>query len=232
MAQQTKVLLVSGNENHKWHNWEQTTPFIKAALEEDSSISVTVSLSIESLADEELFTYDALALNYCNWHEPAGLSERAKANLIRFAEEGKGLVIVHFANGAFHYSLPEAEASDWPEYRSIVPRVWNHHGESSHDKYGEFTVHMTGEAHPITQGISSFAITDELYFKQEGVVPIQVLYEAESNRTNRREPLGWLAQYRNSRVYQTLLGHDEKAYEVPQVREMLRRGVLWTVHRL
>jgi len=35
-------------------------------------------------------------------------------------------VLVHFANGAFHYSLRKAAASDWPGYRQVVRRVWNH----------------------------------------------------------------------------------------------------------
>jgi len=227
----TNVLLISGNEHHKWHHWEETSPLIQDSLQEDKSISVTVSLDIEMLAEETLFTYDVLALNYCNWNDPSKLSDRAKANLIQFAEEGRGIVVLHFANGAFHFSLPGGGESDWPEYRRIVPRVWNHHGSSQHDKYGEFFVNITNDSHPITQGITPFAVTDELYFNQEGE-ELPPLYTAKSNMTNQDEPLAWVTQYRNSRVYQTLLGHDGQAYAVPQVREMLRRSVLWTANRL
>lgn len=227
-----KVLLISGNENHKWHNWEETTPLIQEALQENIQISVTVALTIEALADESLAEFDVIALNYCNWQDPTELSDLSKKNLIEFAETGGGLVILHFANGAFNFSLPEAGASEWPEYRKIVPRVWNHHGESAHDDYGLFTVNITDDTHPITKGISSFAVQDELYFKQEGDQAIHSLYSANSNVTNQEEPLAWVTNYRNARVYQTLLGHDRHAYTVPEVREMLRRGVLWTAGML
>ncbi|MEK8126609.1 ThuA domain-containing protein [Paenibacillus filicis] len=226
-----KVLLISGNQNHVWHNWEENTPLIQAALQADPNISVTVSLDIEALAGN-LDEFDVLAFNYCNWHDPSGLSEQAKANVIAFGEQGKGIVILHFANGAFHFSLPEAGASDWPEYRRIVPRAWNHHGESAHDDYGTFRVRMLDESHPITQGIASFDIQDELYFNQEGDVEIVPLYAAVSNITNREEPLAWTSAYRNSRVYQTLLGHDRHAYAVPEVQELLRRAVRWVAHQL
>ncbi|WP_158602352.1 ThuA domain-containing protein [Cohnella endophytica] len=229
--QPLKVLLISGNENHKWHNWEENTPLIQEALQSDNDIEVTVSLDIEVLAGD-LDGFDVLAFNYCNWHDPTELSEQAKANVIGFAEQGKGIVILHFANGAFNFSLPEAGASDWPEYRRIVPRVWNHHGESAHDEYGTFTVRMLDESHPITQSIATFDIQDELYFKQEGDVDIHPLYAAVSNLTKQEEPLAWTSGYRNSRVYQTLLGHDRHAYAVPEVRETLRRAVRWVARKL
>ncbi|WP_186438175.1 ThuA domain-containing protein [Cohnella terricola] len=229
--QPLKVLLISGNENHKWHNWEENTPLIQEALQAEGDIAVTLSLDIEVLAGD-LAEFDVLALNYCNWHDPTELSEQAKANVIAFGEQGKGIVILHFANGAFHFSLPEAGASDWPEYHRIVPRAWNHHGESAHDDYGTFTVRMLDESHPITQGIAPFETQDELYFNQEGDVEIHPLYAAVSNITNKEEPLAWTSGYRNSRVYQTLLGHDRHAYTASEVRETLRRAVRWVARRL
>ncbi|NHN31900.1 ThuA domain-containing protein [Paenibacillus agricola] len=225
-----KVLLISGNDNHKWHHWEETTPLIKEALEEKESIHVTVSYEIEVLADESLLAFDVIAFNYCNWQDPTELSAQAKTNLVAFAEQGGGLVILHFANGAFHFSLPEAGQSDWSEYRRMVPRVWNHHGGSRHDRYGEFEVTITDGSHPITQGIPSFMVQDELYFHQEGEVDIHILYSAVSQITNQAEPLAWVSQYHSSRVYQTLLGHDRNAYLVEEVRETLRRGTIWAAN--
>jgi len=226
-----KVLLISGNENHKWHNWEENTPLIREALQAEGDIEATVALDIEVLA-EDLSEFDVLAFNYCNWHDPKEPSETAKTNVIAFGEQGKGIVVLHFANGAFHFSLPEAEASDWPEYRRIVPRAWDHHGGSAHDDYGTFTVRILDEAHPITQGIPAFETQDELYFDQRGEVEIHPLYAAVSKITNREEPLAWTSAYRNSRVYQTLLGHDRHGYAAAEVRETLRRAVRWVARRL
>ena len=77
----------------------------------------------EFLASDELFSADVLIQHYVNWQRP-GLSEKAKANLLRFVAEGRGLTIVHFANGAFMDTLPGAKGSDWPDYRNLLLRRW------------------------------------------------------------------------------------------------------------
>ncbi|RKN80501.1 ThuA domain-containing protein [Paenibacillus ginsengarvi] len=228
------TLLLSGNERHKWHNWERTEPLIKEILHEDVSVAVTSIFDPAPLAEWDLSAFDVILLNYCNWHDAVGLGldERAKQNLMRFMEQGGGLVVLHFANGAFHYSLPEAGASDWPEYRRIVPRVWDHHGSSAHDNYGSFAVSISDPDHAITRGIGGFEVKDELYYNQAGDVPVHVLYTARSKNTGLDEPLAWTSEYRGGRVFQTLLGHDGESYRVPEVREMLRRAVRWAGYRI
>src|SRR5690606_4652004 len=101
--------------------------------------------------------------------------EFSKNAFTRYLNEGGGLMVIHFANGAFHYSLPNASESDWPEYREIVRRVWDHHADSGHDSYGEFKVNISDKKHPITSGIENFLTTDELYFNQKGENPIEPL---------------------------------------------------------
>src|SRR5579859_5123263 len=135
-----RVLLFAGNDAHKWHNWEKTTPAIKTALEKDTRIQVELSHDIEDLARKKLSDYHVIVQNYANWHDPKGLSDGAKNAFVEYLKNGGGLVLVHFANGAFHFSLPEAGASDWPEYRKIVRRVWNHNAmpPSGHDAFGPF----------------------------------------------------------------------------------------------
>lgn len=231
-----RALVLSGNEEHRWHHWEETTPLIVAALHEYPNITAVVTTDAEVLGSWELNQFDVIVLNYCNWRDPSGLSERGKSALIRHMEAGRGLVVLHFANGAFHFSLPEAGESDWPEFREMVPYVWNHHGDSGHDDYGVFTVLMKDKEHPITQGVADFEVCDELYYRQEssGVAHAEayVLYEADSPNTGRREQLAWISSYRGGRVYQSLLGHNQQAYEVEEVRKMLARGVLWTAGQL
>lgn len=227
-----QALVLSGNDQHKWHHWEETTPRIIDALHEDPGVTAVVSLDPNVLGRWDLSSFDTIVLNYCNWQDPSGLSEPAKAALIEHMERGGGLVVLHFANGAFHFSLPDAGESDWPEYREMVPRVWNHHGQSGHDNYGEFTVYVTDREHPLTSELADFEVRDELYYRQEGASEVHVLLEADSVNTGQREPIAWTAAYRNGRVLQTLLGHDGAAYEVYEVREMLRRAVLWTAGKI
>ncbi|MFD0712669.1 ThuA domain-containing protein [Paenibacillus sp. GCM10027626] len=231
IPEQIRVLLLAGNKQHKWHNWEETTPAIAAALEEDERVKVDVILQAGELAKRDLSCYDAIVLNYCNWHDPQGLEEQAKVNLLRYLDDNGGLAVLHFANGSFHFSLPEAGESDWPQYRDIVPRVWNHHGESGHDHYGPVKVMPSAADHPIIAGLRSFTIEDELYFNQEGNAPVEVLCSAYSQVTGKEEPLVWLHQYKSARVFQSLLGHSAAAYDAPESRTLLRRGVLWAARR-
>jgi type 1 glutamine amidotransferase len=230
-----RALIFAGNEAHKWHNWEKTTPAIKALLEVDARIKVDVSYDIEDLAAKPLGDYHVIVQNYVNWHDPRTLSDASRTALMNFLQRGGGLILVHFANGAWNFSLPEAGASDWPEYRRIVRRVWNHHGEgeakSGHDAFGPFTVNVSGLDHAITAGLADFNITDELYFRQDGAEPIEPLITARSRITARDEPLAWTYTYGKGRVFQTLLGHSEETYDTFEAREMLRRAAAWCAQR-
>jgi type 1 glutamine amidotransferase len=231
-----RVLLFAGNAAHKWHNWEKTTPRIRELLEKDERVGVEVSLDIEDLGRKRLGDYAAMVLNYCNWEDGRPLSDKSKKALVEYMKGGGGLASVHFANGAFHHSLPKAGASDWPEYRRIIRRVWNHSPPkgkpaSGHDAFGTFVVRPTKADHPITAGIKPFEVTDELYFNQDGDEAITPLIAAESKITRKMEPLAWAYRYGKGRVFQTLLGHSEKTYDSPAACEVLRRGVLWAAGR-
>src|SRR5215211_2916395 len=87
--ERVRVLLIAGNDAHKWHNWEKTTPRIKKALELDPRISVEVSSDVEVLAKKDLAAaYDVILLNnYCNWQDPKGLSEKAKGAFRKFLKD-------------------------------------------------------------------------------------------------------------------------------------------------
>lgn len=230
----TRVLLLAGNAAHRWHNWERSTPAIVAALERDPRLRVEVIGNPEEFARRDLSVYGAIVLNYCNWQDPRGLSEPAKTAFTQFVSSGGGLLVLHFANGAFHHSLPEASASEWPEYRRLVRRVWDHtplaDGTSSHDDFREFTARPMSD-HAIVDGLAPFAVEDELYVKQRGDEPLVPLLQAHSQVTGTDEPLAWTYRYGTGRVFQTLLGHSEKTYAAFGAREMLRRAVAWAAGR-
>ena len=221
-----KALILTGN-HHPGHPWQETTPLIKSAIEEGSDFFVDISTNIEDLYQYDLADYDALILNYANWKDPKPLSEASKNAFTRYLNEGGGLIVIHFANGAFHYSLPNASESDWPEYREIVRRVWDHHADSGHDSYGEFKVNISDKKHSITSGIDDFITIDELYFNQKGEKPIEPLLTATSIVTGEEEPLAWAYRYGKGRVFQTLLGHDSKSFSSPEMQQILQNAVEW-----
>lgn len=225
-----KVLILTGAQ-HPAHLWHDTTPAIKEVLEKDDRMRVDVSEDVEDLGREKIRGYDALVLNYCNWERP-GLSDAAKAGFVRHLEDGGGLVLVHFANGAFHSSLPGAAESDWPEYRRICRRVWDHTpGKSGHDAFGPFTVEIEDPGHTVTAGLAPFRTTDELYFSQQGDEPITVLAKARSSVTGRWEPMAFVYEYGKGRVLQTVLGHSAESIRNEGTAAILRRGAAWAAGR-
>ena len=149
----------------------------------------------------------------------------------RFSRDGGGLMVLHFSNGAFHESLPGASESDWPEYRKIVRRVWDHDGLSAHDPFGDFRVDITKEKHFITGGAVPFATQDELYFNQEGDMSLKPLITAHSKVSGKEEPLAWVYIYGKARVFQTLLGHGAESYEAAEFRKILRNAVKWVTKK-
>ena len=222
-----KALILTGY-HHPGHDWRQLTAALIQTLELDPRMQADVSENIEDLATDKINAYDCLVLNYNNWDKP-GLSDAAKANFVRYLREGGGLTLIHFANGAFNYTLPQKD-SDWPEYRThIARRVWMHDLPSGHDAYGPFHVAITNAKSPITAGLQPFETTDELYFKQVGDQPITPLAVAHSKVTGQDEPMAWAYAYGKGRVFQTVLGHDANA--VRSASALIRRGAVWTAKR-
>ena len=225
-----RALILTGHQ-YPGHKWRETTPVIQSSLEQDARFQVSVSTDIEDLAGIVPGSYDVLILNYCNWEDPTGLSEPSKRAFVGYLQGGGGLTLIHFANGAWHYSLPKAGASDWPEFRKICRRVWDHKSDSGHDPYGPFTVEIADVRHPITEGMTRFETTDELYFRQKGDEPIVPLLTAASKVTQRTEPLAWAYGYGKGRVFQTILGHDAPSLRQGGVARLVRRGTVWAAGR-
>lgn len=230
-GEQMRVMILTGH-NHPAHAWRKTTAAIQAALECDPRITVEIATDPnKALTPERLTRCSVVVQNYCNW-EQAGLSDGARQACLAFVDGGGGLVVVHFANGAWHRSLPKTPVSHWPAYHErLVRRAWDHDGESGHDPYGRFRVRVTSEPHRITADLKDFETTDELYFRQAGELRVRPLLVARSMVTGREEPLAFAYDVGKGRVFQTLLGHDDASLRVPAMQEILRRSVAWTARR-
>lgn len=226
-----KGLILTG-EDHPAHDWKKTVPVLKQDLEENGLVHMDISTNINDLNQYDLRDYDFLVFSYANWETPDPLWDGSKKALKDYVEQGGSLMFVHFANGAFHYSLPDAGASDWPYYRTLCRRVWDHTSDSSHDKYGRFTVDITDHENELTRGLQSFETSDELYYNQKGDEPIHVIMTAHSKVTDRDEPMAWTYDLqgptgKNARVFQTVLGHDSVSLSAPELKAVLSRAGIW-----
>ena len=161
-----------------------------------------------------------LVWNYCNDLRPS-LSPAARANLLRYVRDGGGLAIIHYANGAFR---------DWPEYRELCRRRWVD-DVSGHDPYGPFRIEIARSDHPITEGMQSFETTDELYYNQQGDLPVEVIVTARAKATKKDEPTAFVYKIGKGVVFQTVLGHDAAAIRNPGTAQLIRRATVWAAGR-
>ena len=227
-ASKINVALVTG-ANHPAHDWRSTSEVLLDTLRQDSRMAVD-TVGIDLLEDPKLQNYDVVVFNYCNWQQP-GLSATAQRNFRNFLQRGGGLLLVHFANGAFHFSLPGAGDSDWPDFReTICRRVWEH-GTSGHDAYGRFDVQVEQAEHPVMTGVGSYPTVDELYYRQSGSGPIDLLATAKSSVTGKSEPMAFVYEMGSGRVFQTVLGHAAESLRVPGTSRMIRNAAAWVARR-
>lgn len=210
-----RVLLVTG-QDYPGHKWQETAPVLAEAIRGDNRLEVVVTENPKDLASPELNQYDAIVLHFMNWEQPDP-GPQARENLKKFVEGGKGLVLVHFACGAFQ---------EWPEFRNLAGRSYDPK-LPPHDPFGPFRVEITGETHPITEGMQPFETTDELYTCLAGDRPIKVLASARSKVDGKDYPMAFVLDYGQGRVFHSVLGHDLQALKNPPVVQLFRRATAW-----
>src|SRR6476620_2818290 len=126
----TRVLLVTGID-YPGHLWRQTAPALRELLSRDPRLTVRVVEDPEALASPHLQDWDVVVLHFMNWEKPSP-GQAARENLVKFVKSGKGLMLVHFACGAWQ---------DWPEFSRIAGRVWDPKLRG-HDPHGTFRVEI------------------------------------------------------------------------------------------
>ena len=228
-----RVLIVTGIDP-VGHPWRETAPAIRKVLEADKRIDARIVEDPAFLASPAVSDYDVVCLNFKNisdddvtrWHFvndlPLLRATQVRENLAELVRRGKGLVVLHFACGAF---------DDWPEFAKLAGRVWNRDPAHSHDPRGPFTVKIVQPQHPITQGMKDFEADDELFTCLVGERPVEVLATADSKVTDQDHPMAFVFEYGKGRVFHTPLGHDVRAIEMPGVAELIRRRCLWAAGR-
>jgi type 1 glutamine amidotransferase len=241
-----KVLIVDGQNNHKW---EQTTPVLKKILEETGRFRVDVATSPPKGEDMSGFrpdfaAYDVVVSNYNG--EPWCVE--AKAAFENYVREGGGFVVYHAADNAF---------PAWREYNEMIalggwggrteehgPRIlWRDRkiifdtrpGKAGHHgKRHPFLIVTRNPRHPIMDGLPNAwqHATDELYDSLRGPArDMDILATAYSDPstggTGENELILLTVRYAKGRVFHTPLGHDVAAMQCVGFITTLQRGTEW-----
>lgn len=214
-----KCALIFTGVDYPDNKWRKTTQVLGNAIGRDERLSVSVTEMPNDLADPHLGRYDTIVLHFMAWDTPdPDPGPEARANLEAFVRAGGGLVLVHFACGAFQ---------QWSRFPILAGRVCAPRLRGP-DPRGVLSVEITDAEHPITRGMTAFATSDVLHTSLAGKTPIHVLATARSNVDGKDYPIAFVLKYGRGRVFHCLLGHDAQALDCPPVTELFRRGTAWT----
>jgi type 1 glutamine amidotransferase len=214
-----RIMIVTGVD-YEGHFWKETAPELRRCLDSDERIEARVFEDPEVLATPLMQDYDVILLHFKNYDELQRSAEVRK-NLNDWVTNGGGLVLYHFACGAFE---------QWPDFVRLAGRVWDKE-KRPHDPYGPFTVHLkTG--HPVTEGLEDFEIRDELYTCLGGDEPIEVVATAVSVVDKQVYPMAFVLEPGRGRVFHTVLGHGLEPLNSEGFLALLKRGCLWAAGRI
>jgi len=95
-----------------------------------------------------------------------------------------------------------------------------------------YTVQMADREHPITAGLDDFSLHSEQYYMlvdPSNQVLATTTFGGEHLPwiAGTVMPVTWVRRWGAGRIAYCALGHDAAEFEIPQVREMVLRGLLW-----
>ena len=95
-----------------------------------------------------------------------------------------------------------------------------------------YTVNITNHNDPITAEIDDFKMNSEMYYMHvdpgnETLASIRFTGESDSWIDGVIMPAIWKRRYGKGKVFYCSLGHNAKDFEVPELREIIRRGIAW-----
>ncbi len=115
-------------------------------------------------------------------------------------------------------------------YQFMVGGQWVAHP----DGFIEYTVKITDHKDPITSGLSDFKMTKTEQYYLHTDPSNQVLATTTFNNSNEAPwvngtvmPVVWKRMFGKGRVFYSSLGHVASDFNVPEAKEIQRRGFLW-----
>lgn len=245
-----RAMILTGQMN-RWHDWKQTTPIMKRALERTGRFAVDIHTMPPKKSDlsdwhPKFEDYAVIVMNVDGDRWPQPTQERFE----KYVAGGGGLAVVHSADNAW---------KDWKQWNEMIalggwggrkadfgPRVVWRDGKQvmfqdednkkcgSHGRRHDFVITMRVPDHPVCQGlpIEWMHVNDELYDSLRGPAKnLTVVGTAHSDPKNKgtgeHEPILMAITYGRGRIFHTTLGHHDVAMRCAGFQHTLARGSEW-----
>lgn len=203
-----------------WGGWEGHEPeagarLLKAMLEEEG-FAVRLENTTVVFADPAIADLSLIVPIYTM----SKLAKAEEANLTKAVENGVGL-------GGYHGGMGDAfrESTD---YQFMCGGQWVAHPGNIID----YRVNIVRRDDPIVAGIDDFQYRSEQYYMH--VDPSNDVLATTTFSGEHAPwiagvvmPVVWRRRHGKGRVFYSSLGHAAKEFEVPQMRTILRRGLVW-----
>jgi type 1 glutamine amidotransferase len=145
-------------------------------------------------------------------------------------QQEKGLLDAIRAGVGFagwHGGMADAFRNN-PEYQFMVGGQWVAHPGGIID----YTVQITRPDDPITAGLKDFAMHSEQYYMHVDPSNEVLATTTFDNRyldwiNGAIMPVVWKRRWGQGKVFYCSLGHVAQDFDVPEAREIVRRGMLW-----
>lgn len=201
----------------KGHHPVETKELFTKVLEGDG-FAVSSSDNLQDLENaDELKTYDLIVPNWTMGE----LSKEQSDALSEAVAHGCGL-------GGWHGGMGDAFRNN-TRYQFMTGGQFVAHPGGSQNKY---TVNITVQDHPITEGLNDFEMETEQYYMHTDPGN-QVLASTTFNGKvhpwidGTVIPVVWTRRWGEGKVFYCSLGHEMKDFEVPECCEIIRRGLNW-----
>lgn len=214
------VLIVYGG----WDGHDpKETAHLFAGLLEAAGLSVTLSESLDSFLDAELMANADLIVPV---YTMSSISREQEAGLLQAVRE-RGASL-----GGWHGGMGDAFRQN-TEYQFMCGGQWVAHPGNIID----YRVNIRDSAHPITAGISDFAMRSEQYYmhtdpSNEVLATTTFTGDHAPWIDGTVMPVAWTRRYGAGKVFYCSLGHVIGDFDVPEAREIVRRGLLWAADSL
>jgi len=204
-----------------WGGWEGHQPKqcidIFAPWLEDQGFDIEISNSLDSYLDAEKMKSLSLIVQAITMGQITPQQERGLLDAVRSG--------VGFAG--WHGGIADSFRSS-TEYEFMVGGSWAAHPGNIID----YEVNITNHDDPITRGLADFKMHSEQNFM---LVDPNVEVLATTTFSGRVlpwiegtvMPVVWKKLYGKGRIFNTTLGHTAEDFDVPQARELVKRGLLW-----